>query len=223
MSLAFLSPGSSAVARTPAAQLAASAGATFEDRDGWNIATSFPGEAEHLATVGFADVSHLGKIEVQGDVAAITGHNLELGHALRADGAWWCPYSRERAVVLCSPADRGPLLERLGSAASSASGLASVVDTTTGQGAITIVGPLAREAFARFTAIDLRPQVLPVFGFRPGSVARTPGAVLCEAPDRYLMLFGAALGQYVWTVVEDAAAHLGGGPVGADALEALDA
>ena len=32
------------------------------------------------------------------------------------------------------------------------------------------------------------------------------------------MLFGAALGSYVWTVVADAAESLGGGPVGADAL-----
>ena len=32
------------------------------------------------------------------------------------------------------------------------------------------------------------------------------------------MLFGAALGQYMWTVVDDVARHLGGGPVGADAL-----
>jgi hypothetical protein len=88
---------------------------------------------------------------------------------------------------------------------------------------MTILGPLAREVFARFTAIDLRPQVTPVHGWRPGSVARTGGAILCEAPDRYLMLFGAALGQYVWTTVADAAGHLGGGPVGVDALPPLDA
>ena len=49
-------------------------------------------------------------------------------------------------------------------------------------------------------------------------MARTPGAVLREGEDRWLMLFGAALGQYVWTVVADAAESLGGGPVGADAL-----
>ena len=79
-------------------------------------------------------------------------------------------------------------------------------------GALTIAGPLAPETFARFTAIDLRPQVTPVHGFRPGSVARTPGAILREAEDRWLMLFGAALGSYVWTVVADAAASLGGGP-----------
>jgi glycine cleavage system aminomethyltransferase T len=225
-SLAFLSPGPGAVAKSPMEPGAVAAGATFEARDGWKVATAFTDPRTERAlcasSVGLADVSHLGKIEVQGDVAAITGHDLELGRATRADGAWWCPYSAQRAVVLCEPADTAALRDRLLASAAGANGLASVVDTTTSQGAMTIVGPLARETFARFTAIDLRPQVTPVHAFRPGSVARTGGAILCEAPDRYLMLFGAALGQYVWTVVADAAGHLGGGPVGVDALDPID-
>jgi glycine cleavage system aminomethyltransferase T len=222
MSPTYLSPGVGAVAKSPMEPGAREAGATFEARDGWNTAVSFPGEDAFLSSVGFADMSHIGKIEVQGDVAAITGHELELGRATRADGAWWCPYSARRAVVLCPPADTPSLLDRLTAAASDAPGLATVLDTTTAQGALTIAGPLARETFARFTAIDLRPPVTPPHAFRPGSVARTGGAILCEAPDRYLMLFGAALGQYVWTVVADAAGHLGGGPVGVDALAPLD-
>jgi glycine cleavage system aminomethyltransferase T len=222
-SLAFLSPGVGAVAKSPMEPGAAAAGATFEERDGWNVATAFPDEERSISAVGFADVSHLGKIELQGDVAAITGHDLELGRALRAEGAWWCPYSAQRAVVLSSPGDTAALRDRLHASAAGANGLASVVDTTTSQGAMTILGPLARETFARFTAIDLRPEITPPLAFRPGSVARTGGAILCEAPDRFLMLFGAALGQYVWTVVADAAEHLGGGPVGVDALEPIDA
>jgi heterotetrameric sarcosine oxidase gamma subunit len=223
VSTAFLSPGPGALARSPMEREALAAGATLEERDGWNVAVSYPAPDGRASTVGFADLSHLGKIEVQGDVAAITGHQLELGRALRADRAWWCPYAAQRAVVLCDPADTSALRERLAAAADSAPGLATVLDTTTAQGAMTIVGPLAREVFARFTALDLRPQVTPVEAFRPGSVARSGGAILCEAPDRYLMLFGAALGQYVWTVVADAAAHLGGGPIGVDDLEPLDA
>jgi heterotetrameric sarcosine oxidase gamma subunit len=219
--LAFLSPGPGAVAKSPMEPGTVAGGATFEERDGWKVAVSFPGE--DLSMVGFADMSQLGKIEVQGDVSAITGHDLELGHATRAESAWWCPYSATRAVVLCSPADTAAFRDRLLASAADANGLSSVIDITASQGAMTIIGPLAREVFARFTAIDLRPQVTPVNGWRPGSVARTGGAILCEAPDRYLMLFGAALGQYVWTLVADAADHLGGGPVGADALEPLDA
>jgi heterotetrameric sarcosine oxidase gamma subunit len=220
-SLAFLSPGPGAVAKSPMEPGAAAAGATFEERDGWKVAVSFPDEDSSV--VGFADMSHLGKIEIQGDVSAITGHNLELGKALRADAAWWCPYSPTRAVVLCAAGDTVAHRDHLTASVADANGLSSVIDTTTAQGAMTISGPLAREVFARFTAIDLRPQVTPVHAWRPGSVARTGGAILCEAADRYLMLFGAALGQYVWTVVDDAARNLGGGPVGVDSLEPLDA
>ena len=216
--LAFLSPGADAVAKSPMEPGTVAAGATIENRDGWNVATAFPGQDDFLSTIGFADVSHLGKLEIQGDVAAITGRDLQLGRALRADRAWWCRYTAQRAVVLCSPGEAAALRDRLTTSAADANGLASVIDTTTSQGAMTVVGPLAREVFARFTAIDLRPQITPVHAFRPGSVARTGGAILCEAPDRYLMLFGAALGQYVWTVVDDAARRLGGGPVGFDSL-----
>jgi glycine cleavage system aminomethyltransferase T len=208
MSLEFLSPAASAVARSPMEREALAAGATLEQRDGWNVAVSFDGEERHLSTVAFADRSHIGKLELRGE------HGLELGQATRKDEAWWCPTSRERALVLCEPGQTVELRERLGD---------EVVDLTSAMGALTISGPLAPEAFARFTAIDLRPQVTPVHGFRPGSVARTPGAILRESEERWLMLFGAALGSYVWTVVADAAAGLGGGPVGIEAFAEVSA
>jgi len=220
-SLAFLSPGPGAVAKSPMEPGAVESGATFEERDGWKVAVSFPNESSSV--VGFADLSHIGKLEIQGDVRAITGRDLELGRATRADGAWWCPYSASRAVVLCPAGDTVAHRDHLTASAADANGLGSVIDITSAQGAMTILGPQAREVFARFTAIDLRPQITPVHAFKPGSVARTGGAILCEAPDRYLMLFGAALGQYVWTLVDDAARHLGGGPIGADALPPLEA
>ena len=200
MTLRFLSPAATAVARSPMEREALAAGARIEQRDGWNVAVGFDDEDRHRATVAFADRSHIGKLEVHGH------HGLELNRGTRRDDAWWCPMSAERALVLCEPDRTAELREQLGDA---------VVDLTSAMGALTISGPLAPELFARFTAIDLRPDATPVHGFRPGSVARTPGAILREADDRWLMLFGAALGSYVWTVVADAAAGLGGGPAGA--------
>jgi glycine cleavage system aminomethyltransferase T len=158
-------------------------------------------------TVGFADMSQLGKLELH------ERHGLEPGLAERRDGAWWCPLTVERALVICQPAELSVLRERLGRRA---------IDVTSSYAALTIAGPLARELFARFCALDLRPASALARAFRPGSVARTPGYVLREEGDRFLMLFGWALGEYMWTTVADAASALGGGPVGVDALVPLE-
>jgi glycine cleavage system aminomethyltransferase T len=198
-SLDFLAvDAKAAVARSPMEREAAATGARFELRDGWNVAVSYPHEANH--DVVFADSSHLAKLELHGP------HGLEMGVAERRDGAWWCSVSPTRALVI------GGALPSLEGA----------IDVTTSYAALTIAGPLARELFARFCALDLRPQSTPPAAFRPGSVARTPGYVLRENGDRFLMLFGWALGRYMWETVADAAEHLGGGPVGIDALASLE-
>jgi glycine cleavage system aminomethyltransferase T len=213
--LAFLSTGET-VAVSPLASGTAAAGATFESRDGWEVAGRFADPAaEALAcreTVGWADVSQLAKLELQGPADALDALEsvpaLAGGLAVRDDdGAWWCRATPERALALGTT--RAP----------SAAGV-RVLDLASQLGALRIAGPLARELFARFCALDLRPQATPPQAFRPGSLARTPGYVVCEAPDRYLMLFGAAYGSYVWEVVSDAGTHLGGRPVGVDAVVA---
>ena len=229
------------VAHSPMEGQARDAGARFEQREGWNVAVGYgePGlERSAVETAGaWTDSSHLGKLELQaapavlaaivaragaGDDHADAGV-LELGLATRAAGAWWCPLTPERALVICPPSRTATLRKRLEQAAEAAGGLASVIEVTTLHAALTLSGPVAREIFARFCALDLRPQSTPVRGLRPGSVARTPGLVLREAEDRFLMLFGWALGEYMWSVVEDAGGRLGARPVGVDALVPLDA
>jgi len=233
--LGFLTPeasGDAVIARSPMEQLSRAAGARFEVRDGWNIAVAF-GESElerrrMEAAVAFADRSHLAKFELQAQprvlaaaIAAVTGGaELEPGIAVRAADAWWCPVTPSRALVLAEVAAgrelRGALDAALGEAAGGTT--TTLVDVTSGLAAMTLIGPGARELLARFCAVDVRPAVTPVAGFRPGSVARTPGYVLVEAEQRLLILVGWALGEYLYEVVSDAALQLGGGPVGADAL-----
>jgi hypothetical protein len=95
------------------------------------------------------------------------------------------------------------------------------VDVTAQFAALLLAGPRARETIARFCALDLR-DARP--GDRlPGSIARTPGIVLVEAPDRHLLLFGAAFSEYMWTVVSDAGRSLGGRPAGWDVARAVSA
>jgi len=241
VSLEFLAPDAAdggerftPLARTPMERAARAAGARFETRDGWSVAVGYASvEQEREAcrrAAGWADVSHLGKLELHAgaadDLRAIVaqvadGAALELGTATRAADAWWLPLTAERALVVCQPGAVGSLRERLEDAAGSASRTFSVIDATCKYAAMTLVGPLAREVFARFSAVDLRPRSLPVQGFRPGSVARTPGMVVREGDDRFLLLFGWAVGAYVWETVSDAGAHLGGSPVGLDTLDEI--
>jgi heterotetrameric sarcosine oxidase gamma subunit len=232
-------------ARSPMERLALAAGARMSRVEGWNVPNAYddpPTERRRLTeTVGFVDRSSLAKLELQAapatlarivaqtgerlaanvppsDQSSARGLALEPGLAAYAAGIWWCPVTPGRVLVLGEPAAAATLRAELAEAAEDASGTVSIVNVTCGLTALSLIGPHARELLARFCAIDVRPAVTPVAGFRPGSVARTPGYVLVEAPDRLLVLVGWALGEYLWELVADAAASLGGGPVGAEAL-----
>ena len=240
MSLDFLTPDATAArelhARSPMERLAVAAGARLARIEGWNVPNAYcepSAEWGRLGrTVGFVDRSSLTKLELQAEPRELArivaqaggGLALEPGLAGRSpagsgtEGTWWCPVTPARVLVLGEPGAGADVRAALAQAAAEAQGTATLVDVTCGLVALSLIGPQARELLARFCAIDVRPAVTPIRGFRPGSVARTPGYVLVEAQDRLLVLVGWALGEYLWQVVADAAADLGGGPVGAEAL-----
>jgi glycine cleavage system aminomethyltransferase T len=234
--LDFLSPDTATAFRGEAPPLRSTiewthreAGAELVERAGWQAVQSY-GAAEREAaacrrSVGIADVSYLGKLELQGAaqvvgalVAELAGSAPEPGRALLADDVWWCPVSAGRVLAITTPEATGRVREQLAARAESAEGFVAINELTTSYGSNLVVGPLARETFARTTALDLRPQRFAERDFAPVSVARTPGMVLRESGDRFLHLFGAGYAHYIWTVFVDAAEALGGRRVGAAAL-----
>jgi glycine cleavage system aminomethyltransferase T len=211
MNLDFLTPATdgNGIARSPMEHQIRAAGVRFAQRDGWELATEHPsGSSTARATVGWIDTSHLRKLELQGEGTALetlADARLPFGTAIRIDGAWWCRLTDTRALVLD------------GSAPIAGDGV-DVVDVSSTYAALTVVGPLARETLARFSALDLRPQVTPVGALRPGSVGRQPSTLIREGEERYLFLFGWATAEYMWSVVADAGEHLGGHALGVDQL-----
>jgi glycine cleavage system aminomethyltransferase T len=237
MSFEFLAPDATTVvdgqppaARSPIEWVHRGAGAELADRAGWRTVTGYgAASAESDAcrrSVGVADLSFLGKLELHGDaddVAAIVaelagGARLGPGQAAHADGTWWCPITAERVLAITPPESTVAVREALALLADSRPGFVSVLELTTSLSSNAVVGPLARETFARATALDLRPQRFAEAGFAPVSVARVPGLILRERGDRFLHLFGAGYAGYVWTVFADAAEALGGRAVGTEAL-----
>ncbi len=225
MSLAFLEPRASSSrqlrARSPMERAACATGARLAQIEGWNVPNAYSDpstERERLTrTVGFVDRSHLTKLELQGAPIALEWIRAAVP-AVGEDGTWWCAVTPARVLLLCEPGPAAGLRAALAQARSKGPGEVCVLDVTCALSALSLVGPLARELLARFCAIDVRAAVTPVAAFRPGSVARTPGYVLAQAPERLLVLVGWAYGEYLWQVVAEAAAELGGGPVGEEAL-----
>ena len=164
-------------------------GATFEERDGWLVAVSIPGEEAHAA-VGVADLSHQTKLELR-----------PAGEPIEGEGITWYPISSRRALVLSRP--------ELGDAVRGRVGERSSLDVTGAYSVIVIVGPEADAVLRRMTHIDHFPS--------GGEIAHVQGHVLrCEGG--YWVLCAQELGQYVWEVAVDRASALGGGAIGVDAL-----
>ena len=238
MSFEFLAPdaarpvnGTAPALRSPIEWALRDQGANLTDRAGWRLVTDYGNPAAELAacreSVGVADLSYLGKLELQAEpgivssiVAELTGGGaVAPGKARLHEEVWWCPITIGRVLAL-SPPERTAEVRDLLEAAASAASFASVVEMTSAYGSHALVGPLAPETFARTTALDLRPGHFAVGDFAPVSVARTPGMVLRQQPDLYLHLFGAGFADYIWTVFVDAAEHLGGRAVGTAGLAA---
>lgn len=197
--LDFLSPGLARdeagfhpVARSAAERLYRAAGATFAERDGWLVATAVPGEDDHRARVGIADLSHLGTLDVRPAPAA----------DLVGDGVTTYRLSPRRALVVYPHRVRAQVGEQL-------AGAALVTDATAAYTILALTGPDARALLARLTHLHHFPS--------GGEVAHVTGHVL-PAGSGYRVVVPQELGHYVAEVALDCAAALGGGLVGADAL-----
>jgi len=180
------------VARSAAERLFRAAGATFEERDGWVVAAAVPGEDDHRARVGIADLSHLGTLDVRPAPAT----------ELEGDGVVTYRLSPRRALVLYPHRARGQVGEQL-------AGAALVTDATAAYTVLALTGPDARALLARLTHVHHFPG--------GGEIAHVTGHVLPVGAG-YRIVVAQELGHYVAEVALDCAAALGGGLVGVDAL-----
>jgi hypothetical protein len=190
-SLAREQQGFRPVARSAAEHLFRRAAATFVERDGWRIAVAVPGEAVALRSVGVADLSHLGKLEVR--------PACEL-HA--PDGVTTYRISARRAFLLFAEPLREAVLRSL-------AGVSLALDVTGAYTVLAVSGVDARTLIGRLTHLHRFPS--------GGEVARVTAHVL-PVGDGFRIVVAQDLGHYMAEVALDCARALGGGLVGVDAL-----
>jgi glycine cleavage system aminomethyltransferase T len=209
------------------------AGAVFVPRDGVLVAAHFGSVAAELAVcrhgVGMTDRGDLRVIELRGTQAAVatvservTGRRPRPGTAHQSAGAWWCAVTEHRVLIVAEPAPAADLAVVAATAVRSTPG-ASLIDLADDYAAIGLIGPraalLARDT--RLLAGEAVPGALHTAtttfdGLRPA-------LLLCEDPERLLVLVPAAHGAGAWTQLMGAGRMHGASCVGRDALDRLRA
>ena len=205
------------VARSAAERVFAAAGAIFDERDGWRVPTIVPDTEAHSSSVGIADLSHLGKLDVrpapsepepnpepQAGRERDPQPEREPDERLRRSVTSSVVYrlSPRRALVLFAEKDRVEVSAALG-------GSTQVLDVTGAYTVLAVTGPEARALIARLTHLHHFPS--------GGEVAHVTAHVL-PAGDGFRILVAQELGHYLAEVALDRAQALGGGLVGVDAL-----
>jgi glycine cleavage system aminomethyltransferase T len=180
------------VARSSMDRRQRDAGASFEERDGWLVPVSIPGEDDRVAIAGVADLSHLSITEVRPSEPV-----------LRGEGVVWYRLSDRRSLVISDAAGASALRAEAGER--------TVLDLSGALSIIALCGEEAETVVRRLTHLHHFPS--------SGEVAHVNAHVLKPEPgDAYWIVFAQEFGHYLWDVVVDRAAALGGGPIGVDAL-----
>ena len=171
------------VLKSPMHRRLTEAGAVFEERDGWLVATHVPGQERQR--IAIRDVTASYRVG-QGDGSI----HIEFGdgeHGVRP------PTGHGETLVASYRSGVG-------------GGHEDFLDTSAAWGAIEVEGPGASTVMRRLTELDL--DELPLVG----AFAHVRALIARSGDERYLIVMPQEYGHYLWEAVVDAAHPLGGGP-----------
>jgi len=209
----------SPLARSPLADWHASAGATFETRDGWQIAVAYL----HGATAGssssaigavdsasvnkLVDRSHHPTFEINGPETAaalvkLCGVDVPLRQIHSDSGRDIYRLTPTRAIVFATSATAG-----LPSSAG------EPLDVTGGWATISLFGPDAERILNKVTAVDLRERTVPVGGCCQGPLFGV-NTLFGRFADRFDLHVCTDSAEFFWEVLLDAGAEFGLRPAG---------
>jgi sarcosine oxidase subunit alpha len=209
------------------------AGATMAVRNGWMRAaryTSADAELELLRkTAGISDVSHRGKLRIQGKdvparLAAIGLPDLQVGRVARVPlkmegGQLTTTVARlaaDDAAVTTGSGQAPRVADLIGEAP-----CAHLIDVSSALACVRAVGPLAHRLLASLTEVDLDPDAFGDLHCLEGRIADVHGMVIradVGAIPSYEFYYGREFGQHVWDALVEAGKPIGAAPVGFEAL-----
>ena len=212
-------------------------GKSLVERAGWQIAEAYSTlEAEAAAvrgSVGLADLSALGKVQIQGAAlpalqAAFGSAPGQPGEVAAVEGGLLACLTHDDWYLTAPVGGEAQALERLQGALSAAGAFAHATDVTHAYAALLLAGPRSREVLPKLCGLDFHPAVFPNRAVRQSSVARLRTILIRDnlaggGLPAYQLHVARSEADYLWGVLLDAASEFGAQPVGAAALAALQA
>ncbi len=191
------------LARSPLVDLHRRQGATLEQRDGWIVATRYPGES---GTAGNAiiDLAHRPTFEINGpDVSRILAEMCSTEVPVRQIhcGDCWQAYrlTSRRAIVF-------------GKLPASVPG---AFDVTGGWVTLALIGPDVERLLNKVTAVDLRERTLPVHGCCQGPIFGV-NTLFGRFAGRFELHICGDSAEFLWEVLLDAGDEFGLKPAGTE-------
>ena len=209
-------------------------GAEMTEHEGWTLPARYsdPDEEESRArqAVGITDISHIGKIRLQGESVdqalqqTIPGYqSASVGSAFvtsdDSGGAVVARLADDDSLIFTNPADVEHILDSL-----KLDSCAHPVNVTSTLAAVRIIGPNAPAVFAGVTDLDLVPPYFPNLSCAQAMIAEIHCTVIRRDISgllTYDVYFGRDYGDHMWESLIDAGERHGLTPFGLEALRAL--
>ena len=205
-------------------------GAEMVEHEGWTLPARYT-DAEKEATrvlegVGITDISHIGKIRLQGESVdqalrdAISDYEATpVGSVTISGDTVVARLADDDCLILTGQANANYALDSLKFDDS-----AHPVNVTSVLAAVRIIGPNISQVLAGVSDLDLAPLYFPNLSCAQGMVAEIHGTVIRRdigGLPVYDLLFGRDYGDHMWESLMDAGERHGLTPFGLEALCAL--
>ena len=205
-------------------------GAVMVEHEGWTLPARYTdAEAEAARVredVGITDISHIGKIRLQGESVdqalreALSDYKaMPVGSVSISADTVVARLADDDCLILTGQANVEGVLASL-----KLEGCTHPVNVTSVLAAVRIIGPNAAAVLAGVTDLDLAPPYLPNLSCAQGMVAEIHGTVVCRDTDgllSYDLLFGRDYGDHMWESLMDAGEPHELTPIGLEAMSLL--
>ena len=226
--------------RSAMARLELLQGAVMSELNGWQQPLHYGDGASELKmlreSVGIHDLSPRGAVRLVGEdaVSLETGlfsgqKELAVGQAREGRIAGEngtvslleLRLTRDEFIFLTAPGDAETVTEFLRSPPASC---VHTIDISSGLAGAGIVGPQATFLLSMITELDVSSEAFPSLRCVQSRFADVPGLLVRQdavTGPAYQLYFTREYGEYIWEVITQAAHHIGGGPVGTEAIKCL--